>query len=405
MTIKLIEYRTTPVFLSDEDLAHLLAMVKATPDEDGVRLLESLTPTRVKGVYDLRSGPFVGRLGLPSGAWLDLTSRFDFTDIIELIRRAARLPIRQDALRVPTDPADSLIDVIATALAREVERLVGAGLAKAYAKRRFEQPPYPGSIDPRRHLSRFGGRPDHLATVANRLSRDIAVNQALVAALQVLRRVPLGAEPATRLARLAPAFREVRSVPYSADAVAALGLTLLTARYADGLALAEIILRSQSLAPRLGSQIGATVVFSMPKIWETYVAQCVRAAWSDQCGVLHGYGFQLTPGGGLPAEADVIVRREGTITALYDAKYKSIDQAPSRSDVYQMVTYCERLSLNQATLVYPAGAPIKRSVRVGGRIIHVVGLNGPGQGAVQVGHLVPDAAIVATPPSAVLIGS
>lgn len=128
----LVEYMPTKVPLCDQDLEHLLAMVKATPDEDSVRLFESLTPTRSKGIYEVRSGPFVGRLGLPSGAWLDLTSRFEFADVIELIRRAARLPIRQDALRVPTDAAASLIDIIATAMAREVERLVGVGLAKGY---------------------------------------------------------------------------------------------------------------------------------------------------------------------------------------------------------------------------------------------------------------------------------
>lgn len=400
----LVEYTASPVALTDDDLNYLLDLVKATGEDDD-KLLESLTPTRSKGVYELRTGPYVGRLGLPSGAWLDLASRFDFPDVIELIRRAARLPMRYDALRVPTDPADSLIDIIATALAREVERLLGAGLAKGYTTRRFDRPPYPGAIDVTRHLDRFGGRPDHLVTIAKRLSRDIPVNRALAAALEVLRRVPLGTGPASRIARVAPVFRDVRLVPVSADAVSSLALTLLTARYADALALAEIVLRSQSLAPRLSSQIGASVVFSMPKIWETYVAQCVRAAWPDDYDVQHGYGFQLTPGEGLPAEADVIVRQGGTITALYDAKYKWIEKAPGRGDIYQMVTYCERLSLDEATLVYPATSPIRRTLRVGRRSVSVVGLAGPGKADPFIEHLLPEAVSDPTPAAdAVLAG-
>src|SRR4051794_14681359 len=104
----LVEYRVTRVPLNDEDLSYLLDLVKASGDEDDDKLFESLTPTRTRGIFELRTGPYVGRLGLPSGSWLDLTSRFDFPDVIELIRRAARLPIRHDTLRVPTDPADAL---------------------------------------------------------------------------------------------------------------------------------------------------------------------------------------------------------------------------------------------------------------------------------------------------------
>jgi 5-methylcytosine-specific restriction endonuclease McrBC regulatory subunit McrC len=378
--IDLVEYEPTTLELEEVDLNHLLDLVKASGDDEEAKLIESLTPTRARGVYEVRTGPFVGRLGLPGGGCLNLASRFDFADVIELIRRAARLPIRHDALRVPTDPADTLIDVVATALAREVERIIGTGLAKGYTARRYERPPYPGKLDVEQHLGRFGARPDRLVTVASRLTRDIPVNQALLAALEVLRRVPLSAGPAGRVARVFPAFREVRLTPVAGDDVARLGLSLLTARYADALALAEIVLRSQSLAPRLATKIGASVVFSMPKIWEGYVAQQVRAAWADHFEVIDGYTFGLTAGGSLPAEADVVVKDSGEVIAVYDAKYKWLDKAPSRGDVYQMVTYCERLGLAEATLVYP-GKPARRHVQVGARRITVVGLPGPGEEA------------------------
>jgi 5-methylcytosine-specific restriction endonuclease McrBC regulatory subunit McrC len=353
--IELVEYQTTRVELVEADLNHLLDLVKAgtTKENDNhPRLIESLTPTRSKGVYEIRNGPFVGRLGLPSGRSLDLVSRFDFADVIELIRRAARLPIRQDALRIPTDPADTLIDIVATALAREVERVIGHGLSKGYVSRRYERPPYPGALDVQRHIAQFGGRPDRLITVAHRLTRDVPVNRVLYAALEVLRRVRLSAGPTRHIAHLAPAFREVRLVPVSGDDVARLDLTLLTKRYADALALAEVVLRSQSLAPRLASKVGASVLFSMPKIWEQYVAQQVRATWPEQFDVVAGYAFDLARNGQLPSEADVVVLKDGSVVALYDAKYKWLDKAPSRGDVYQMVTYCERLELSEATLVY-----------------------------------------------------
>jgi 5-methylcytosine-specific restriction enzyme subunit McrC len=374
--IRLVEYSTTQAPLATADLDYLLDLVAASGQNDEAKLLQAVAPTRERGVYALRSGPYVGRLGLPSGGWIDFLSRFSFKDVLELIRRSTRLPIRRDSLPVATEQADALVDVIAAAFLREVARIVGAGLAKGYAERRFEQPPYPGTLDVRQHLSRFAARPDRLVTVASRLTRDIPVNQAVAAALEVLRRVPLRRDVSAGVAGMALAFREVRRVPVSADAVARIPLTALTKGYREALGLAELILRSQSLVPRGQAHAGASIVFFMPKVWETYVAQCVRDAWPNTFDVTSPFAFDLTPTGALPAEADVVVRHRGELVALYDAKYKWLDKAPARGDVYQMVTYCEHLGLGEATLVYP-GDPGARSIEVGNRSVHVVGLPEP----------------------------
>jgi 5-methylcytosine-specific restriction endonuclease McrBC regulatory subunit McrC len=386
--IRLVEYSTARAALAPQDLDYLLDLVAASGQDDQATLLEAVTPTRERGVYDLRSGPYVGRLGLPSGDWIDFVSRFAFDDVLELIRRSGRLPIRQDTLAVPVEQADTLIDVIAAAFVREVARLVAAGLAKGYAKHHFEQPPYPGTIDAKQHLGRFAARPDRLVTLASRLTRDVPVNQALAAALEVLRRVPMRASVSAGIARLALAFREVRRAPISAEAVARIRLTALTKSYSEALALAELILRSHSLAPQGTTHAGASIVFSMPKVWERYVAQCVRQAWPDTFEVLNSFGFDLTPTGGLPAEADVVVRDGDKLVALYDAKYKWLEKAPARGDVYQMVAYCERLGLDAAILVYP-GPGDARSIRVGNRQVWTVGLPEPSRSSEAAVPLLP----------------
>ena len=370
----LVEYEATRVRLQDRDLDFLLDLVSAKEEDGGPKLLESITPTRESQVYLLRSGPFVGRVGLPGGDFLELRSRFPFSDVLELIRLSARRPVRIDTLPVPSDPGRSLVDVIATAFAREVERLAGGGLAKGYVRRRFENPPYPGSIDVGRHLGRFAARPDRLCTKARRITRDIDLNQILLVALEALRRSPLSPELGPRLDRLAPVFAEVSWTAVSAERVSRLELSGPRARYREALGLAEVILRSASLSPIEAGLSGAGVVYSMPKVWERYVERCVREAWPDRFEVEGSYGFDLTST--LRAEADVVVRDGDSIVALYDAKYKWIDRAPARADVYQMVTYCERLGLPEATLVYP-GEPGRRTLVVGGRSIHTVGLEGP----------------------------
>lgn len=386
--IRLVEYEPTTVRLDPVDASYVLAMVKsasaAAGDDDDMdadrgeaALIESLTPTSTNGTYVMRTGPYVGRIGLPSGEYLDLVSRFHHLDTVELIRRVARLPIRADALRAPAHRGWSLAEAIAIAYVRELELVVAAGLAKGYVTRRYTRPPYPGSIDVNDHLRRSGGRAESLVTTARRLTVDIDQNQVARAALDLLGRLPLSPDVANRVSRAATALRAVTPVPAALQLLGRMQTSRLSTRYRDLLGLAEIILRSQSLVHEGQSVTGASLVFSMPKIWERYVWAWVRDRYPDEVDVVHGHGFALAAGGVLPAEADVVAIFEGRVIELLDAKYKHMKAAPARPDVYQMVTYCEHLGIDEAALVYPTAHPAQRTFHLGDRRLHQIGLPGP----------------------------
>lgn len=371
--ISLLEYSTTSVKLERVDLLHLLDLIKASGAPDEPKILESLVPTREQDIYDLRPGPFVGRLGLPSGESLDIRSRFDFTDIVDLIRFSERSPLRIDALRVEVGEADLIIDLIALAFAREVERIVSRGLAKGYERRRFTRPPYPGTLDAAYWIGRQAGRGDRLATKAARLTTSIRVNQIVAAALDVLETVPLGATARARLSRVAPAFRGVSRMAVSSPDAASVTTTRLTSHYADAVALAERILRGAALSVGGAGLTGAGLLFAMPKVWESCVARWAEASWGIPFRTVAGYPFPVTSGGELSGIADVLVLKGDQPVALYDAKYKDIAKAPSAADVYQMVTYCERLGVASATLAYPT-VRTPREYLVGARAVRTVGL-------------------------------
>ncbi|MGA4732042.1 5-methylcytosine restriction system specificity protein McrC [Micromonospora taraxaci] len=370
--MEVIEYRPTKLTLDQGDLDYLLSLVRsASGDRTDARLLQAITPTHKPDVYEVTAGPYVGRLGLPSGRWIDFRSRFPFEDVIELIRRSARHPIRADKLRVDAHAAAFLTEAIALAFACELESLVGQGLAKGYERIRHYRPPYPGRLDPAYHVGRFAARPDRLVTVGRHLTTNVPVNQAAAVALDVLSRVPLAREISTRLARLAPAFVRVARAPIRAEDVGRIPLTNLTRRYRQALGLTEAILRSQSLAPRSAGLAGGSLLFFMPKVWEAYVSQWLAEQWPEH-RIVAPHRFQLT-NDGQTAEADATVWAGDELVALYDAKYKWPGSTPDRGDIYQMVTYCERLGLEQSTLVYPVAAP-RVTVTIGNKVVHVLGV-------------------------------
>lgn len=365
--IRLVEYRTSRVHLADQDLEYLLPMVKGTGEaSDDNKVIESITPAPGGGhQYLVRPGGFVGRLGLPSGEWIDIHSRFPFEDVIEVILRSRRLPLRVDQLEAPAGVEPFFIDILAAGFVREVNRLVGQGLAKGYERHRFERPPYPGQIDINRHLSRYAARPDQLVTSARRITHDIDANRALALALDVLHRLRLQAEIAHGVGGLRPSFARVRRTPMGSSAISRIPLTRLTTRYEAAQSLAELIIGSQALAPRSESRSGASVLFNMPKVWEAFVARWIEDEWGDEYRIEAPHSFDLTAGGALRSEADVTVWQDGKLAALYDAKYKWPGTTPTMTDVYQMVTYCTKLGIDEATLVYP-GSGHSRSFDVSG---------------------------------------
>jgi 5-methylcytosine-specific restriction endonuclease McrBC regulatory subunit McrC len=350
--IELVEYTRSAVPLGQSDLTYLLRFAKGGgAATQGI--FQSIMPTQEPGLYEITPGAYVGRLGLPSGEVLGFSSRFSFEDVLKLISSSGRLPAHLSALESEMETGPSLVDVIAAAFLREVASIVGSGIGKGYIERRFLEPPYPGRLDVSYHLGHLYAREDRLATKAKRLTPDIPINQALAAGLDVLARVPLSTPLRIQGARMAGVFRSVRRTPQTAAKVRRIHLPNLHIRYRRALALAALILEGASIAPHGEGLAGASVLYSMPKVWESCVAGWAERKWGPEFSVETGYLFNLSNGGELRSEADVVVRKEGEIVALYDAKYKRPGKTPDVPDVYQMVAYCERLNLAGATLVYP----------------------------------------------------
>lgn len=371
--IKLVEYTRSTTKLSKADLSYLLGLVRAGGvSERGI--FESIAPTYEDGYFEITPGPFMGRLGLPSGESIDIQSRFPFPDVVRLISFSGRLPALLDTPKAEMLGDRFLIDLIAQAFVREVQRIVGRGLAKGYVTRRFLEPPYPGRLDVTHHLNRLQGHPDRLVTTAKRLTPDIEVNRAIAAALNVLARARFsGSGVASQVSRLVSAFRPVSLTSVGAADIRRIRLSRLHSYYRDALPLAALIVEGHSLAPSGTGLSGASILFHMPKVWEDCVQRWAAAKWGPEYRIETQHNFDLSSRGEMTSSADVVVWEGKTLLALYDAKYKVPGNTPTAGDAYQMVAYCERLGLPEATLIYPMVLEPKE-FQIGDRTVRMLGL-------------------------------
>lgn len=361
---RLVEWVPYRLELTPVERRELLGLVKRGAGDDA-KVIDALVPTADEGVYEVVAGSFVGRFALRSGRVLDVRSRLlGADDLLDVLRIAGHLPARLDEAPTPAQAGWGVVDALALALAGQAERIIGHGIAKAYQQRRFRSPPLPGTVDIREHLSRHAARPDRLVTVARRLTSDIGRNQAVAAATATLLRLPLLPAARLRLRRVAAALSGVSTPALSPRYVEQLIGEHRQARYDPVLRLCALVLGGGTVTAAGDQVTGASVLFSMPKVWEDFVAAWVRHARPRSRTTVQ-YGFALVDGLSAPAaSADVVVLDEdGVPVELFDAKYKAASAVPTAPDLYQMVTYCERLGLGRATLVHPGfGEPTEVSV-------------------------------------------
>lgn len=354
--LELREYETRTVALTTQQAVELARLTRgAINDNAEPRVIQQVTPSAQAGRYDVQPGPFVGRFTLRSGLTIDIASRFPFTELLEVLRIAARHPTVLHEQPTPFRAGRGLLELIATAFAREVRGIVGFGLAKGYVTRTFTRPPYPGVPDATAHLARHLGRPDRLITRAQRQTVDIPANQILAAAHRVLvHQTYKDPQLTIRLRALAPVLTGITAVTYPHHMLDTARRNM-PARYREAVGLAALILAGRTTLPAGSGTGGVSVLFNMPKVWESFV----HAALTPTLRPGHRLSVQhpvllSTDGTNITAAADLLeLGPDHTPVALYDAKYKPWGAKPSTDEIYQVVTYAYRLGLRTATLIYP----------------------------------------------------
>ncbi|RBQ05648.1 hypothetical protein DQE82_25340 [Micromonospora sp. LHW51205] len=375
--LHLREYKVSRVALTEREAGELGRLTRGSAARrDEPRIIQQILPSGEPGLYDVQPGPYVGRFTLGSLRTVDIASRFPFADLRELLQLATRPPVLLRDTAAAGSAGRGLVDLIATAFARETERLVGFGLAKEYQARTFTRSPYPGSPDVTTHLAKYLGRPDRLVTKAKRLTQDIQLNQTIAAAHRVLlqQHYPDQALSA-RLRALSPCLASISQVA-DPQRLMQRRPTFIPSRYQNAYALALLVLAGQTVLPTAAGASGVTVLFNMTKVWETYVGHWLanQLPAGHRISAQHPVALTDDPQP-MTAYADfVILDEQHKPVAVYDAKYRHWQAKPKADELYQLSTYARRLHVQRAALLYPGHEGQGSHVTVGDLWIATIGV-------------------------------
>jgi 5-methylcytosine-specific restriction enzyme subunit McrC len=336
------EHEETTWPLSADDLA---AIASLTPRV-------KVAPTETPGVYRICATSWVGDVGLPS-LRLAIEPKVDRANLVHLMTRGERTRLFETEFGYA---ADRLLYLACDLFTAAANRALGAGVLHEYDERREDLAYVRGRLDLIRLAQRQGLVPPVPSVHAERTA-DVPANRMLAQASRALVHAGVGAERARRLRRILARLMDAgvsldETVPPSTRFV----VTRLNRRYAPALGLARLVLQGQGIDRREGETRATSFLVDMDLLFEDYVGDVLTRELAPMgLTVQRQRRDHLDEGRRIAIRPDLVVLRADAPVAVVDAKYKRLARGehPDTADVFQLATYCERLGVNLAVLVYP----------------------------------------------------
>lgn len=322
-----------------------------------------------------------GVIPLPSGRVLHIEPKVPIGNLWQMLAQA--WDAVELGLPTPARGVAGLLDGLMAAYVRELDALLGRGLARGFVTRRAVLPAIRGRLDVAAQLRLRTAACDRFACVYHELHADTPANRVLRAALEVARvncarHLALGAA----LHRCLRALGGVSATPIGRCELASVCAPAAARHYRPALALARLILEGCAVSHRPGGRQVPALIVDTARLFERFVgAVLARGLPADLRARTSGRGAALDEERRALLTPDVVVEAGGTPACVVDAKYKTSAAAsaePGSEDLYQMLAYCVGYRVPAAVLVYPeprATAPLVIARGAWRAHIHVLGID------------------------------
>jgi 5-methylcytosine-specific restriction enzyme subunit McrC len=261
---------------------------------------------------------------------------------------------------------ESLLEILISLFCQKLTSALRQGMPRRYFEHHEDLPSVRGRLDLTRQFTTLAGNPSLLACRFDALTRDIALNQIMKAAVQGLTAISRTVVNQQRLRELGFVYSEVTDVGISSLRWDDVVLDRTNSRWAELLSLARMLLGQRFQTTSEGKTGGFALLFEMSALFEEYVARMLKRALRDTALKVVAQGGRLYC---LENEAkkrlfqtrpDILIKCGDDVVQIIDTKWKNIVSATddpkqdvSQGDVYQMMAYGQLYKCSRLTLLYP----------------------------------------------------
>jgi 5-methylcytosine-specific restriction enzyme subunit McrC len=251
----------------------------------------------------------------------------------------------------------SLLDIYIDRFLACVERLVHRGLVRRYRQIEGNQSSFRGRLRIAPHIARNCVHAERFFVEYTTYDEQHLLNRIMLAALQVVRDLPVAADLHGRCRRCLLAFPELERTRITDRDLEQIRLDRTTAHYGEALELARLLLRHYHPGMARGDLSVMAILVDMSRLFEDFLGQlCRRIELPGLRVVLQRSEPFWTPDHGATRHLrpDIVLHRPGFRPIVIDAKWKNLPAAgPSIEDVRQIFAYNQFLGASHSVLLYP----------------------------------------------------
>lgn len=352
--------------------------VELSPTQrDGIaqRAHVDVTPTPgLRDTFDLKPGSRVGVLEL-DGLRVVIQPKIRIDRALFLLTYSLAPKHWRDRA-VDVDTAEEVVEAIAAAYARQLERATRRGLLRDYRRRQDSLPVLRGRWRTADQIRDRYGRMPPVEVRYDDYTTDVLENRLLRAALTRLRRCRIRSVATNRsLLRAESLLAEVTDVEFNPRQLPEVTYTRLNRHYRPAIELARLILRSLSIELAPGAASGWSFLVDMNTAFEDFVAVALREALGvgDRALRHPADSVPLDTASRVSMTPDIGWWRTGRCEFIGDVKYKVSEHGKSH-DLYQLLAYVTGLDLRNGMLIYASTegvTPTHHRVVHAGQSLHV----------------------------------
>jgi 5-methylcytosine-specific restriction enzyme subunit McrC len=256
------------------------------------------------------------------------------------------------------EPGTEAIDFLASRLAAAMVSRAAAGLRRGYVERSDKQPFLQGRLDVAAQARETPAGRARFHTTRDEFSADLAVHRVPKAVAEALLSLPL--IPADVRAALRAAIAGYADVP-SAGIGPAMFDTLPTGRLSDDdrrlIDLCHLLVGGLRPGESGGDWNPPGFLIDLERVFERYVERGLRSEFpAGSLDVQREFVYHGPVPAGQPpliGRPDFVIRSEGQVRCVLDAKWKALGGPPPAADVHQVLAYAGGLGCRDVRLVYP----------------------------------------------------
>lgn len=338
-TLRLTEYQPRVVRLRRAGVDALLA--------DPRRAVE-VVPTRERHRYRLTPRGVAGVLLTPT-LRVVIRPKIPRANLFLLLDPDAP----PDLYPAGAEPGTEAIDFLARRLADGMRDRAASGLRRGYVERADQQPFLQGRLDVAAQARETPAARDRFHVARQEFSPDSPFNRLPKATAEAVLASPFVSPAGRDALRAALAgYADVSSVPLELRAFDALSFNPLTEPEWPLLDLCRLL--AAAMQPGDGDAAGLAFLLDLERVFERYVERGLCTAHNLEAQREFRYHGPVPPGQPpLAGRPDLVVRRDGKVSCVLDAKWKAVDGTPPAADVHQVLAYAVGLGCRDVRLVYP----------------------------------------------------